>query len=62
MSSLAHGSTERPTLPTTTPLPIVTAEDAVDAQQRLVEAIAERFPDGAMFRADAGVVPGLGQP
>ncbi|RLV57020.1 aminotransferase class V-fold PLP-dependent enzyme [Aeromicrobium phragmitis] len=62
MSSLAHRSSERPSLPPTTPLPIATAEDAIDAQQRLVEAIAEHFPDGAMFRADVGVLPGLGQP
>ncbi|PZF82692.1 aminotransferase class V-fold PLP-dependent enzyme [Jiangella anatolica] len=51
-----------PSLPETTPLPIATAEDALGMQQRLVGAIAAHFTDGALFRADVGVVPGLGRP
>ncbi len=51
-----------PTLPETTPLPIATADDALAAQQRLVTAIATHFTDGALFRADVGVVAGLGRP
>lgn len=51
-----------PSLPETTPLPIATADDALAAQQRLVAAIATHFTDGALFRADVGVVAGLGRP
>ncbi|MBM9461868.1 aminotransferase class V-fold PLP-dependent enzyme [Aeromicrobium sp. YIM 150415] len=52
----------RPLLPATTPLPIISSAQAWEAQQRLVAAVAEHLPDGAVFRSDAGVVPGLGQP
>ncbi len=52
----------RPVLPITTPLPVISAAQAVDAQQRLVAGVAEHLSDGAVFRADAGVVPALGQP
>lgn len=52
----------RPVLPSTTPLPIITAAQALDAQQRLVAGVAEHLSDGAVFCGDAGVVPGLGQP
>ncbi|GAB3440832.1 aminotransferase class I/II-fold pyridoxal phosphate-dependent enzyme [Streptomonospora sediminis] len=51
-----------PGLPDTATLPVATAADAEAMQQRLVAAIAAHFPDAALFRADAGVVPGLGRP
>ncbi|OUZ09043.1 hypothetical protein BHE97_11830 [Aeromicrobium sp. PE09-221] len=53
---------KRPALPTTTPLPTITAAQALDAQQRFVAGVAEHLSEGAVFRSDAGVVPGLGQP
>ncbi|GAB3473510.1 aminotransferase class V-fold PLP-dependent enzyme [Nocardiopsis coralliicola] len=51
-----------PALPATAPLPVATAAEAAQMQQRLVAAVADRFPDAALFRSDAGVVPGLGRP
>lgn len=53
---------EPPRLPDTTPLPVMTAEQAMQAQQRLVAAVAEHLPNGSAFTADVGVVPGLGRP
>ncbi|MDO9381055.1 MAG: aminotransferase class V-fold PLP-dependent enzyme [Nocardioidaceae bacterium] len=52
----------RPALPSTAPLPATDLDQAFALQQRLVAGVAEAFPDGAMFRADVGVVPGLGRP
>ncbi|MCA0295743.1 MAG: aminotransferase class V-fold PLP-dependent enzyme [Actinobacteria bacterium] len=51
-----------PTLPTTHPLPTTTPAEALEIQQRLVAALMRHFPDGALFRSDVGVVPGLGRP
>ncbi|HEY0188070.1 MAG TPA: aminotransferase class V-fold PLP-dependent enzyme [Cellulomonas sp.] len=55
-------TTDRPTLPETSPLPAATTEEALVLQQRLVAAVARQFPDGAAFRSDLGVPPGLGRP
>lgn len=52
----------RPTLPPTTALPHLGGEGAFRLQQRLVEAACAELPEGAMFRADVGVVTGLGRP
>lgn len=53
---------DRPTLPTTTPLPAATVEESFALQQRLVAGLARHFPDGGLFRSDLGVPPGLGRP
>lgn len=52
----------RPELPSTTPLAATTPEQALVIQQRLVRALTKHFPNGALFRSDVGVAPGLGRP
>ncbi|MEE6273310.1 aminotransferase class I/II-fold pyridoxal phosphate-dependent enzyme [Georgenia wangjunii] len=52
----------RPTLPATTPLPALDTAGAFALQQRLVAATCASLPGEALFRADVGVVPGLGRP
>lgn len=54
--------TNQPRLPDTTPLPVMTTEQAIQAQQRLVAGVAKHLPNGGAFTADVGVVPGLGRP
>lgn len=49
-------------LPRTYPLPVTTPEQALALQHRMVAATARHLPDGALFDADVGVVPGLGRP
>lgn len=53
---------DRPDLPRTFPLGATTADQGLGIQQRLVAAITRHFPDGALFRSDLGVPPGLGRP
>lgn len=55
-------TSERPTLPQLTALPILDQAEAFALQQRIVAAACAHLPSNAMFNADAGVVPGLGRP
>ncbi|MEU9602856.1 aminotransferase class V-fold PLP-dependent enzyme [Streptomyces sp. NPDC048057] len=54
--------TTAPALPRTHPLSTVALPDAVARQFRLLECTAAHFEGPQLFRADAGVVPGLGRP